>query len=224
MPFPRLNFSETPTLPLPSLLFPPFAVGYTQSILIPSVRWHAGQEIGATWVTISARPCTVLPGFPLTPGWVNPQAKVPQGCMCSDTSHLFPRACPRPCPQHSSRQHAYAGAPRSLQPALSQIHPRLLWLADGLVHDGLFLLVLDAAGAGCDCPGAVPDLLPHRLLCSPRYPKLPVTSNTWMYPACLFWKVQLPPACHVVTQWHLSPPKFGIRAVIIGMQVVSIIK
>lgn len=113
-------------------------MGCTQSILISSVMWHAGQEVGAMWVTISACPCTVLPGFPLTPGWVNPQAQVPQVCTCSDTSHLFPRVCPQPCPQHSSRQQASAGAPHPLQPPLLN-PPQAALTGDGLVHDGLFL-------------------------------------------------------------------------------------
>lgn len=102
--------------------------------------------------------------------------------------------------------------------------PRATLTGDVLAHNRLFLLVLHPAGTGCDWPRAVPDLFPHRLFCSPCYPKLPVMPNTWMHPACLFCKVQLPPACRVVIQWQLFPPKFGIRALIIRMQVVSTIK
>lgn len=56
MPFHGL--SAAAPLSLPTLIFSPLTMGYIQSMLIPLVRWHAGQEAGIMWVTICAFPCT----------------------------------------------------------------------------------------------------------------------------------------------------------------------
>lgn len=130
------------------------------------------------WVTICACLCTQLPGFPLTARWVNPQAKVPQGVCVLTQVTFFQEHVPSRVASSPPRRHASTGAP--LPPAATTLLnlPQATLTGDVLAHNRLFLLVLHPAGTGCDWPRAVPDLFPHRLFCSPCYPKLPVMPNT----------------------------------------------
>lgn len=123
------------------------------------------------WVTICACLCTQLPGFPLTARWVNPQAKVPEGVSVLTQVTFFQEHVPSRVASSPPRQHASTGAPH-LPAATTLLNlPQATLTGDVLAHNGLFLLVLHPAGTGCDWPRAVPDLFPHRLFCSPCYPK-----------------------------------------------------
>lgn len=66
-------------------------------------------------------------------------------------------------------------------PFLNMFSQRLcmIWLATMLRHGGLVFPVAQLAGPGWDRHWAVPDVLPHRALCSPTPPPPPTLPNTY---------------------------------------------